>query len=118
MKIIDQIRFAQSDPEEMTKIIAQFLPLLKKYARKLFYSDALFDLQADFIELVQNFDVLEFHPDDNPHILSYINRSMKNAYIKYSKREQRYHSHQLPLGDLSDDERDLVEKRSFILVVH
>ena len=83
MKIIDQIRFAQSDPEEMTKIIAQFLPLLKKYARKLFYSDALFDLQADFIELVQNFDVLEFHPDDNPHILSYINRSMKNAYIKY-----------------------------------
>lgn len=115
MKIIDQIRFAQSDPEEMTKIIAQFLPLLKKYARKLFYSDALFDLQADFIELVQNFDVLEFHPDDNPHILSYINRSMKNAYIKYSKREQRYHSHQLPLGDLSDDERDLVEKRSFVL---
>ena len=47
MKIIDQIRFAQSDPEEMTKIIAQFLPLLKKYARKLFYSDALFDLQAE-----------------------------------------------------------------------
>ena len=40
---------------------------------------------------------------------------LKNAYIKYSKREQRYHSHQLPLGDLSDDESDLVEKRSFVL---
>ena len=59
--------------------------------------------------------MLEFPPDDNSHILSYINIIMKNVYIKYSKREQRYHSHQLPLGDLSDDESDLVEKRSFVL---
>ena len=51
--LLEELKRAQSgDDQAMLNLISKFLPLIKKYARKLGYEDAANDLIVDFIEFV------------------------------------------------------------------
>ena len=51
--LIAQIKQAAlGNQQEMLNLIKQFDPLLKKYARKLYYPDAYCDLRLFFIDLI------------------------------------------------------------------
>ena len=41
-----------NNPDSLLALIEKFKPLLKKYAYKLHYEDAYYDLQLDFIQIV------------------------------------------------------------------
>ena len=58
MDILKQISEAQNDHEKTEEIIKSFKPLLNKYARKLNYEDAYFDMRISFIKLISP---LRFH---------------------------------------------------------
>lgn len=63
---------SQGEQKAMLDLIQQFNPLLYKYARKLNYSDAYYDLRLYFIDLIldlgkNKIDIIE--PD---YVLSYI----------------------------------------------
>lgn len=41
-----------NNSESLLALIEKFKPLLKKYAYKLHYEDAYYDLQLDFIQII------------------------------------------------------------------
>ena len=51
--LLEELDRAQSgDDQAMLNLISKFLPLIKKYGRRLGYEDAANDLIADFIEFI------------------------------------------------------------------
>ena len=52
----DLVKKAQgNDKEAMLKLIEQFVPLLRKYSRKLNYEDSYEEMTLFFIELIKSF---------------------------------------------------------------
>lgn len=81
--IIDIIQDSQRGNQDATlELIKTFTPTLRKYARKLETEDAYYDLQLDFIELIQSIrcDKLNFCGDGA--MVNYISRSIRHAYIR------------------------------------
>lgn len=70
--------------EALLTLIDKFKPLLKKYAYLLKYEDAYNDLQADFIEIVQNIQLDNLRNICEGALVSYINTSIHNRYIRRS----------------------------------
>lgn len=64
------------------KLIKKFNPLLKKYAKKLYYDDAYNDLLLDFIELLHNIRLERIRGPDEEFLVSYICTSIRSSYIK------------------------------------
>ncbi|MCT4687724.1 MAG: sigma-70 family RNA polymerase sigma factor, partial [Vallitalea sp.] len=78
--IKDLIMDAKTDKDSMYVLIKQFEPLIDKYSRLLNYEEARTDLIIAFIELIHKIPCLE-----TPKNISYINKSIKNTYIRFSK---------------------------------
>lgn len=72
------------DDNSLLTLLDIFRPLIKKYSRKLNYDGAESDLIIYFIELLNKMP-LNSSMNKNKYILSYINISIKNHYIKLSK---------------------------------
>ncbi len=110
-KLIDRIAQAQKKKgAALHELISDFSPLLKKHASRLRYEDAEADLRLDFIKLICDFKVEAFSNKENSYVLAYIEKSMRNSFIRHSKRNQQYRSRCVLFGDLNDDQKDLVEK--------
>jgi len=70
---IDMILSSQKHDDKATiYLIEKFKPLLKKFASKLSYEDAYYDLLIDFIELIQNIRLETLRNRDEGSIVSYI----------------------------------------------
>ena len=65
MDILKQISEAQNDHEKIEEIIKSFKPLLNKYARKLNYEDAYFDMRISLIKLILNIKVVMFPKNED-----------------------------------------------------
>lgn len=80
------IKAQKNHNEDLENIIKDFTPLIRKFASKLYYEDAFADLQLEFIEIILCIDTERFRNYEESQILSYIKISMKNAYIKLSRK--------------------------------
>ncbi len=89
-KLSEQIQAIQKgDQALLQNFLKQFLPLLKKYAYKLAYPEALDDLQYHFIHLLLTINCDGFIDKDDIYILSYIRKTIHNRYIFLSKQQDK-----------------------------
>jgi len=87
------INSKQGDKDALTILINKFLPLLKKYAYKLNYEDALDELILFFIETTKRINISGFLKENGDnYLISYLNQCVKNKYILLSKQLSRYSS--------------------------
>ncbi len=79
----DQIKKAQgNDKDAMLKLIEQFVPLLRKYSRKLNYEDSYEEVTLFFIELIKNIRLDRLSCTEDGVLTAYINVSVKHFYDK------------------------------------
>ena len=103
-KISEQIQTIQKGDESLLQnFLNQFLPLLKKYAYKLAYPEALDDLQYHFIHLLLTINCDGFIDKDDIYILSYIRKTIHNRYIFLSKQQDKLRK-TVFIDDLSESE--------------
>jgi len=87
MKIIfDIIEFQSGNSDSILRLINKFLPLLKKYSRKLSYEDAYDDLLVDFIEIICDMKIEKMRNTEEGSIVTYICTSIHSSYIKRLKQ--------------------------------
>ncbi len=73
---------AQNGSEEhVIKLYYKFLPLIKKYGRKLNYEEAESDLTIFLLEYIKNFNLNKFRNRSEGEIVNYIKLIFKNKYI-------------------------------------
>ena len=109
--LIAQIKQAAlGNQQEMLNLIKQFDPLLKKYARKLYYPDAYCDLRLFFIDLIHYLADNKLKYPCDAYIVSYINKAVEHFYYKLLLRKH-ISLDDLPFASLSDEEAYLVESR-------
>lgn len=70
--------------EAKEEFIGRFMPLIKKYTRKLQYDGAESDLIIALLEIINNFPLHKIN--NERELIAYISASMKNEYIKLSKK--------------------------------
>ena len=99
------------DSEATLTLIKKFNPLLKKYAKKLYYDDAYNDLLLDFIELLHNIRLDRMRGSNERFLVSYICTSIRSSYIKRLLDLKRLRSF-VPYSALSDSELYRVEAAS------
>lgn len=104
-------------------ICHKFDPLIKKYSYYLNYEDAYEDLLEAFILVIQKIPIQTNNFKNNTYILSYIRTSIKNAYIFFNKKKQKYLNHiSLTKNDLVFEEysyltNNLSEEKSNIFLI-
>lgn len=75
--LLEELNHAQSgDDQAMLNLISKFLPLIKKYGRRLGYEDAANDLIADFIEFISKWNLNNFHQSSDGAVVKYIAQSL------------------------------------------
>ena len=79
-QLLDNVK--NNDQNAMLELIYKFKPLLQKYARKLNYDDAYYDLQFRFIELIHNIDMLSLRSHTDGAIVTYISKSVYTQYLR------------------------------------
>ncbi|SDO14210.1 sigma-70 family RNA polymerase sigma factor [Acetanaerobacterium elongatum] len=94
----------QHKGEALEKLLHQFTPLLKKYARMLQYEDAFYDLQADFIGLITTLHIENMQHKEDKFLVSYFKNTVYSDYVRISKIYKRYRQTHLLECDMSPDE--------------
>lgn len=86
------------DKEAILEIIVKFTPLIKKYSRLLYYDGADTDLIISFIETIYSLPVSGNMKEDK-EVVAYITISLRNEYIKLSKKYSEIKKMEIPLDD-------------------
>ena len=86
-KIIDVKK--NNKDESMLDILAIFDNIINKYSRKLNGEDTKQDLYVFLIKLIKNIDELSIVNYEDKQVLSYFSKSLKNEYIRLSKKNDR-----------------------------
>lgn len=107
-KIIEEAQ--KQDEEAMMKLIEKFNPLFKKYAYKLNYEDAYEDIILYFIELVKSLKLKRLTCLKDEVIVSYINVSIKNYYIK--KIQKIIEGKEILMSELTSEQAYYAEVQS------
>lgn len=101
--IADKIKRAQAGEQQAAiDLIDQFSPLLKKYAGKLSYEDAYYDLRADFLDLIYHFNFDKLKQNTDGAMVNYLAKSVYRNYIKLMKRQIASNPPTACLDELSD----------------
>jgi len=81
-------RAQKGDSEAMMILLNQFEPILNKHAKKLplDYEDARQEIILAFIELIKIWKLSVLSDNSNGTIIAYITKSMRNSYIRISKK--------------------------------
>ena len=74
-----------NNSESLLALIENFKPLLKKYAYKLHYEDAYYDLQLDFIQIILTINLDAQKQKSEGALVNYICNSVQHAYCKRLK---------------------------------
>ena len=113
------IQSQQGDSDAILALIEKFKFSLKKYAFKLRYEDAYYDLLADFVELIGNMCIDRILDRSDKAVIAYIYASIYNSYIKKLinlKRQKCYEL--LPYEALSENDKNYLEVASAIYDSH
>lgn len=92
--IYENIKNAQQgSKEDMLYLIEKFMPLIKKKSYLLRYDDAIGDVTLAFIEVIHKIKLSGFVNDGKDYdIISYIQRSIHNAFISFSIKNCDYYN--------------------------
>lgn len=74
------------DIESINKLLLIFKNIINKYSRQLDGEDTKQDLSLFLIKLIDNIDITSASKYNDKQLLSYISKSLKNEYIKLSKK--------------------------------
>lgn len=94
------------DKEALQNLVERFQPLIKKYKRKLNYDGADTDLIICFIETIHKIPIYrDNHIINEECIVGYINKSIKNKYIYFSKKYSKVYRVEVELNlDIAGDD--------------
>lgn len=84
------------DNSALEELLSRFEKLIKKYAYMLKYEDAQNDLILHFIKVIKNLPLNE-NMKNEPILISYLNKSIRNEYIRLSKEKNKYNELSLNL---------------------
>lgn len=78
----------KDDISSLETLILKFQKLIKKYAYMLKYEDAEQDLILHFINVIKSMKLNDSMKND-PILISYLSKSVKNEYIRLSKQKNK-----------------------------
>lgn len=81
------IEAKNKDIESINKLLLIFKNIINKYSRQLDGEDTKQDLSLFLIKLIDNIDITSASKYNDKQLLSYISKSLKNEYIKLSKKK-------------------------------
>lgn len=81
--------YRKGDNNSLLEIIEIFNPLISKYSRLLDKEDTRQDLIIHLIKILNNIPIDNKRLLKNKEIMGYIAKSIRNEYIKLSKKEIR-----------------------------
>ena len=99
---------ANGDQTAKLEIINQFRPLLRKYAYKLNYEHAFYDLELKLLEIL-TMPFFNNPQNTEEQIVSYIHRAIVNEYIRLNKALNVLRNRMILYSDLGDDQQYMVE---------
>lgn len=111
--MIQELIMQYPDDAAVLELIERFKRLLTKYANKLDYEDAYYDLQLFFIELIAKLKYTGPEKRDDAIIVSYIAISVKNQYIRLSSKKSL---HTTAFSDLSDSQQHFLNSVNAISI--
>lgn len=121
------IKAKSREYDSMERIINCFEPQINKYARLLNGEDTRQELIIYLIKVINTIPINEERRWHDKAVLSYISKSVKNEYIKISKRENNINKVELDLCNELESEyfeedfsfielfKELTEKESYII---
>ncbi|MGH4120269.1 sigma-70 family RNA polymerase sigma factor [Clostridium sp.] len=100
-KLMDLIlKYKQGDKDNILEIINDFMPLLKKYSRKLSYDGADSDLIIALIKIVEAYPIYKNNKASKECVIvSYIATSIRHEYIRLSKKNYKITINEMELND-------------------
>lgn len=107
LEIIERAK--NNDNDAILEIINRFDCVIQKYARILKYEDAYEDVVTEFIAFIRKFPVDNIANKCDGAIVNYICTGLRNQYIKLSKCRSVINSHEIPIDDLSVEQKNAVE---------
>lgn len=108
----DLIALSQTGNVDATlELVNKFKPLLRKYAYKLNFDDAYYDLLVDFLELIKNIQLNYLENRSEGALISYIQKSMYNNYIKESIKIKKLRNIST-YSDLSESELYYIDSKN------
>lgn len=87
--IYELILRAQHEQKAMQNLLIKFDPLIKKFARKLDYEDAYYDLTVLFIEKITHLDCNRLKSNDDFTLLKYIKKIISSISCNLFQQEVR-----------------------------
>jgi RNA polymerase sigma factor (sigma-70 family) len=112
--IIDLIKLSQlRDSNSLVELIELFDPLLKKYAKKLNYDDAYYDLRFEFIKTIYKLNTTNLENLSEGQIVIYVSKIIYHHYINYSKKT-RSHKNTILFSDMSDSMISFIDARLLV----
>lgn len=93
----------KGNKESMQKLFVMFTPLLKKYSNRTINEDAFSELTLSFLQCIKKIPLekVDFK-NDAKYILSYINFSIKNAYIHLNIETGKYKDKNIFYDEFND----------------
>ena len=82
MTLWESLRECQKNQDLKILLLQKFMPLLRKYARKLHYEDSLSDMIVEFFDLLNRLNPEQLCNKSDGAIVSYIANSVRNIYVK------------------------------------
>ncbi|MGJ0683435.1 RNA polymerase sigma factor [Flavonifractor plautii] len=108
--LLDTIRYAKNGSSEaMLELINRFDRVIRKYARLLKYEDAYEDIVVEFIAFIHKFPIDSIIQKHDGAIVNYICTALRNKYIELSKYHSAISSHEIPINDLSDEQKYIID---------
>ncbi len=111
------IQSQKGDSRATLMLIKKYDPLLKKYAYKLYYDDAYYDLLSDFIEFLHYVQLDRLYSTSEGTLVSYICTVVRSSYIK-RLRVLKKHQNSVSYSDLSENELYYAEAALVTLDTH
>ena len=96
------------DKLAMEQLLHKFHPLLKKYANKLKYEDALSELTLFFIELVHKIPMQMLQSANEGKLVKYIDTGVQNQYY-YLLKKLIFISKEVNSSTISDEQMHFLE---------
>lgn len=86
------INVKNRDIDSVNKLLLIFKNIINKYSRQLDGEDTKQDLSLFLIDLIDNIDINLASKYNDKQPLSYISKSLKNEYIKLSKKKSKIYT--------------------------
>lgn len=112
------IKYRKGDNNSLLEIIEIFNPLISKYSRLLDKEDTRQDLIIHLIKVLNNIPMNNKSLFKNKEIIGYIAKSIRNEYIKLSKKRDKMKLNEIELSLDIEISHEECEAKFEILDMH